>query len=114
MKYRPSLLTVVFLSIIVAQMQKYRLIFLCTIIACLLAACNLLGNDVQIVPIGTEDASVQVTLLPTPTQLPTVPPPTPTPVSRANLGDQPFFHGDWDAALKEYQTALETRPDPEV
>jgi len=40
--------------------------------------------------------------------------PTPLPAARVELGDQAFFNGDWDAALQEYQTALENHPNPEV
>jgi len=82
-------------------------------IACLLSACNLSGNDVQIVPTEIRDASVQATLPPTPTTFPTLSP-TPTPVSRFDLGDRAFFNGDWDMALEEYRRAFENHPDPEV
>jgi soluble lytic murein transglycosylase len=41
-------------------------------------------------------------------------PPTPVPAARVKLGDRAFFNGDWDSALREYQSALENHPNPEV
>ena len=107
------MLTVVSLSIIVAQMKNFPLIFFSTIIACLLAACNLSSQETQIVPTNTLDPLLLVTPLPTATPFPTLPP-TEIPAARVELGDQAFFNGDWDAALQEYQTALENHPNPEV
>jgi soluble lytic murein transglycosylase len=107
------LLTVISLSIIVAEMKKYRLIFISIMIACLLVACNLSSNQVQPESSVTPDTSLLVTPLPTSTPFPTVPP-TPIPAARVELGDRAFFNGDWDSALQEYQSALENHPNPEV
>ena len=94
-------------------MKKRPLIFLCTIIACLLAACNLSSQETQIVPTDTPDLALLITPLPTATPFPTLPP-TEMPAPRVDLGDQAFFNGDWEAALQEYQTAFENHPNPEV
>ncbi|OGO26566.1 MAG: hypothetical protein A2W33_03895 [Chloroflexi bacterium RBG_16_52_11] len=50
---------------------------------------------------------------PTPTLTPT-PLPTPIPAVRVEIGDQSRFKGDWDGSLSEYQTALDSSPDPLV
>ena len=110
----PSLLTVVSLSIIVAAMRKSWLIFLyCTIIACLLAACNLSTEQVFPNPTETTDPASRVTALPSATPYPTLAP-TSIPAARVEQGDLAFFNGDWEAALAEYQKALDNHPDPEV
>ncbi len=94
-------------------MKKHSMVFFSTIIACLLAACNLSSQETQIVPTDTSPPTLIITPLPTVTPYPTLPP-TPLPAAQVELGDQAFFNGDWDAALQEYQTALENHPNPEV
>jgi soluble lytic murein transglycosylase len=46
---------------------------------------------------------------PTPTTIP-----TPIPSIRIETGDHAFFNGDWENALKEYQTAYEGSDDPHL
>ncbi len=94
-------------------MKKRILVFFFTIIACLLAACNLSSAETQIVPTEPLNPTLQITPLPTATPFPTLPP-TEIPAARVDLGDRAFFNGDWDAAIQEYQTALENHPNPEV
>ncbi len=56
-----------------------------------------------------------LTLTPTPTITPTPSPtPTPAPRMRVQLGDQALRNGDWEAALREYQTALGAAPEAEL
>lgn len=61
------------------------------------------------------DPSPPASLSPPPsiTPLPS-PTPTPPPGARVALGDRALFYGDWDAALAEFETALNNSPDPDV
>ncbi len=94
-------------------MKKTWVIFLCIMIACLLSACNLSSEQGFSEPTPTTDPLLLLTPLPTATPFPTMPP-TPIPAARVELGDRAFFNGDWDQALKEYQSALDNHPDPVV
>jgi soluble lytic murein transglycosylase len=103
--------------VIVAAM-KLRLSFAILILCLLALACSSL-NGVQVfgIPVGPAiDASPTPTAIPsTPTPTPTpLPTPTPVPAVRVELGDTSRFHGDWEQAQLEYQTALDSSPDPQV
>lgn len=84
------------------------------ILAATIVSCNYPGWPSQQSAVDPS-ATSQPSALPTSTP-PSTPPPTPTPLpaARVTLGDQALFYGDWEAALDEYQTALETSSDPEV
>ncbi len=84
------------------------------VLAVSIVSCNLPGRISQEStpePLATAQPSATPTITPTPTPPPT---PTPLPAARVTLGDQELFYGDWETALGEYQTALETSPDPDV
>ena len=84
------------------------------VLAVSIVSCNLPGRISQeSAPesLATAQPSATPTITPTPTPPPT---PTPLPAARVTLGDQELFYGDWEMALSEYQTALETSLDPEV
>jgi soluble lytic murein transglycosylase len=57
----------------------------------------------------------EVTLAPTPTSTP-VPTPTatPPPAARVALGDRALFYGDWEAAMREFQTARDAAPEADT
>lgn len=74
-----------------------------------IAACSVLPNLPTIPPGWTVTPSI--TISPEPTFTPTVTP-TPLPTARVGVGDAEFFNGDYDAALLQYQVALQDSPDP--
>jgi soluble lytic murein transglycosylase len=96
--------------------EKIRRLLPFLLLVSSLLACNLpvsiSGRETQVVD---STAVSVVTLLPqlTPTPVPT-PTPTPVPELRVVLGDDSLLSGDWEAALNEYQTALETSSDADV
>ncbi len=63
------------------------------------------------VPITATVPPATPTITPTPTPAPT---PTPLPGVRIDDGDHAVFNGDWEAALRAYQEALDTSSDPEI
>ncbi|MCX6037658.1 MAG: tetratricopeptide repeat protein [Chloroflexi bacterium] len=66
-------------------------------------------------PTGTPSPTLPPGVTPSGTPLPTfTPSPTPTAEVRVETGEQAFFNGDYDRALYEYQTALDTSTDPDV
>ncbi|NWF63375.1 MAG: tetratricopeptide repeat protein [Chloroflexi bacterium] len=91
-------------------MKKQRLL-LGLGLALSLLGCSTLENFPTIPPGWTVTPSLpptpQATLTPTIT-------PTPQPVVRVVQGDLALFHGDYDAALLQYQVALQDSPDPLV
>lgn len=77
-------------------------------------ACYLPGIPVnQSTPEPSITPSPVSTSTPTNTPLPTATP-TPLPAVRVELGDRALFYGDWEAALAEFQTALEASSESEV
>lgn len=79
-----------------------------------LAACNYpspLAERSTPEPRSASLPSIVHTTTPTPTALPS---PTPVPAARIDLGERALFNGDWDVALSEYRTALESAPSAEV
>jgi soluble lytic murein transglycosylase len=77
-------------------------------------ACNAV-NSLPIFATSTPENTPTSTSTPAPTRTPTpTPTPTPLPEARVALGDQALFNGDWDSALREYQTALGTSPEVEI
>jgi soluble lytic murein transglycosylase len=52
-----------------------------------------------------------LTLTPTPTPPPT---PTPVPAARIQTGERALLDGDWDRALLEFESALQSSSDPEI
>ncbi|MFQ5616216.1 MAG: tetratricopeptide repeat protein [Anaerolineales bacterium] len=79
-------------------------------LAALLAACNIVDNLPFIAtptptPTTTPTPTLTPTLTPTPTPAPTVPP-----TLRIESGEYALFIGDWDAAMREFNFALETDP----
>lgn len=85
------------------------LLGLALLMACVLPA----GVATQVAPASESTATPPPPTTPTPTPLPPLPP-TPIPGARIESADLAFFNGDWDTALREYQTAIETDPDPEI
>lgn len=85
---------------------------------CLLILLSLACNAVNLLPgrsTATPTITPSPTITPTPTATPTpTPTPTPVPAARVIQGDQAIFNGDWDTALREYQTALDANPDPKI
>lgn len=70
-------------------------------------------------PIFGSTPTPTATFTPTPTATPTptpTPPPTPTPIpaARIELGEKALFNGDWDLALKEFETARLASGEPEL
>jgi soluble lytic murein transglycosylase len=64
---------------------------------------------------GTPSLTFPPGVTPSDTPLPTLtPPPTPIPEVRIKTGDQALFNGDYDQALNEYQTALDSSNDPDI
>ncbi|MEK6256397.1 MAG: tetratricopeptide repeat protein, partial [Chloroflexota bacterium] len=73
----------------------------------LLASCNLPISDQPPSDSATQPAP-QAGTTPLPTLAATLPPtPTLQPATRIESGDQALFYGDWDRALREYQTAFD-------
>lgn len=66
-------------------------------------------------PDETSSSTLPPGVTPSNTPLPTfTPSPTPAPEVRIETGEQALFNGDYDRALYEYQTALDTSIDPDV
>jgi peptidoglycan lytic transglycosylase len=77
-------------------------------------ACNFPQPGSSIPPAATRTPSP-----PPPSATPTItptPPPTPTPIPavRVDNGDKALQNGDWENAIKEYQSALDASPDPDI
>ncbi|MCE7858435.1 MAG: hypothetical protein DPW18_17815 [Chloroflexi bacterium] len=89
-------------------MKKLRL-FLGLWLVLSITACSALENFPTIPPGWTVTPSLSPT--PEATFTPTITP-TPLPTARVGVGDTAFFHGDYDAALLQYQVALQDSPDP--
>ncbi|MBU0510982.1 MAG: tetratricopeptide repeat protein [Chloroflexi bacterium] len=80
-----------------------------------LLACILPAGIATQIPPAAESTTVTPPPPPAPTHTPTPPlPPTPIPGARIESADLAIFNGDWDTALREYQIAFETDPDPEI
>jgi len=94
-------------------MKNARPILILFALAALLVACSLRrGADSPAEAPAASPVSPAPTLSAPPS--PTPPPPVPVPAARVEAGDSAFFNGDWEAARKEYEFALENHPDPEV
>jgi len=66
-------------------------------------------------PTGEPSPTLPLGVTPSDTPLPTfTPSPTPIPEVRIKTGDQALFNGDYDQALNEYQTALDSSTDPDI
>ncbi len=96
-----------------------RALFLVVIIlAGVFIACSSTTNIPFIDSLGSSQANPTPTTLlvsPIPTASATpLPTPTPQPAARVESGDRARFEGDWEAALLEYQTALEGSSDLDV
>ncbi len=77
-------------------------------------ACNLPAPFLRSATPQPTRTAIQI-ISPSPTSTPSPSPtPTPPPAIRIELGDRAIFYGDWDTAFTEFQTALNTSPDPEV
>ena len=89
---------------------KYMLLGLC--IAALLASCT---GTAPLTPTGTPSPTLPPGVTPSDTPLPTLTPSqTPTPEVRVETGEQALFDGNYDLALTDYQTALDTSTNPDV
>lgn len=90
------------------------LIFILLLVS--LAGCN--GNVPLTLPFpsgATQTSTATATFTPEPTHTPTpTPSPTPVPAVRIQQADWSLFLGDYESALAEYQTALDTASDDEV
>ena len=81
-------------------------------------ACSIADRVPELLPssapaLTTTPPPPPATPLPTPTA--TLPPtPTPLPAARIDSGDRARFAGDWDTALLEYETALNTSPEANI
>lgn len=77
-------------------------------------ACNLPAPFLRSATPQPTRTAIQI-ISPSPTSTPSPSPtPTPPPAIRIELGDRAIFYGDWDTAFTEFQTALNTSPDPDV
>lgn len=95
-------------------MNRLRWLIALGLLCTLALACNFPTYQ-STRPTPTPSATPSPVFTPTPTPTPTQPPtPTPLPAARIQLGDQALLSGDWDAARREFQTALETSPDSEI
>jgi len=91
--------------------MKPKILLLGLCIAVLLTSC---AGPSPLVP-STPSPTLLPGVTPSDTPLPTfTPSPTPTAEVRIETGEQALFNGDYDRALYEYQTALDTSTDPEV
>src|SRR5688572_12919353 len=89
-------------------MMKTLRLFLGLWLATALTACSVLPA----IPPGW---TLTPALSPTPEATPTATAtPTPSITERVGVGDQALFSGDYDAALLQYQIALQDSPDPEI
>lgn len=96
-----------------------RLFFLfMLLIGSLTLACATSGNLPFIGPTSTPEPTATATLPPpTPTVTPTltpIPTPTPVPAARITHGDRAHAEGDWQRAIKEYETALNSSSDGDI
>jgi soluble lytic murein transglycosylase len=83
-------------------------------LALLAAACSLPGLNSPAPEAGAGLTPMVITPQ-SPTSTPTPQPtPTPLPAARVINGDYDLAQGNWDLALEEYQTALNTAPDDET
>ena len=93
------------------RMKKSIRLFFTAWLAIVTLACSI-SPSLPSIPAGwtlTPDPSA----LPTATFTPTI---TPTPLitERVGVGDLALFYGDYDAAMLQYQVALQDSPDPEI
>jgi tetratricopeptide (TPR) repeat protein len=105
-------LTNLFPYVIVTTMKPRMLIFT-FILAALLSGCGA-GSALSRLQRATAIPAPTSTPAPTPTATITPTPsptPTPLPASLVELGDKALQYGDWDAALREYQTAFSAAGD---
>lgn len=110
-------LTRLYAWVIVATM-KIRQLSAVLALSLLILACSTLSDLPGLGRLADPAATPAPTVEPvppTPTPSPTPPPtPTPIPAVRVEIGDTSRIKGDWEQARLEYQTALDTSPDPQV
>lgn len=94
-----------------------RLLYVLSFALCLgiaLAACSGLPiSGLFATATPTPTATFTPTATPRPTTTP-APSPTPQPVARVQEGDHQLFNGDWEAAIRLYQTALDQQPGTDI
>ncbi len=95
-------------------MKRYKKLIPLLLLGLALTACILpAGVATQVAPVAESTSTPPPP--PTLTRTPLLPlPPIRIPGARIEIADLAFFNGDWDTALREYQTAIETDPDPEI
>ncbi|MCJ7701654.1 MAG: tetratricopeptide repeat protein, partial [Anaerolineales bacterium] len=94
------------------KIQKTGLLIIILVSAML--ACTLPTQGSTPIPVQFLDTPT-VTISATQTSIPSITPvPTLVPIVRIKNADQAFVNGDWDAALVEYQAALNSDSDPEI
>jgi soluble lytic murein transglycosylase len=96
--------------------DRFTKLFSLGILFLLLSSCNLpLPLADRETPLPNTTQLLEITLPPTPTWTPApTPTPTPLPAARIVLGDRALFNGDWEAALREFQTARDTAPEADA
>ncbi|MBN2550518.1 MAG: tetratricopeptide repeat protein [Anaerolineales bacterium] len=94
---------------------SYRLLSILLLLVVPAQACTRSANGPLFGPTHTPTYTITPTATPVPTSTPTpLPTPTPEPSARVDSGDHAIFNGDWENAIKEYQSALTFSQDPQV
>lgn len=95
--------------------KSFRIVFFLLLISLTIQGCTRSANGELFGLTHTPTYTLTPTATPAPTATPTpLPTPTPAPAARIDSGDHAMINGDWEQAIKEYQSALTLSEDPQI